>query len=123
MQLQPESEHAPRRVMRLHYLRGGRATVLAAFDRCVDALRRALDVVPGAETRALRVTIEASVALRPIAIPALWPKSFSLADTPQAAALSVKSTRATRNSGAARHETGRRTRPPGARASAPSMQH
>lgn len=79
--------------MWLHYLRGGRATVLAAFDRCVDALRRAFDVVPGAETRALRVTIEASVALHPIAIPALRPQSFCLADTLQAAALSVKSTR------------------------------
>ena len=71
----------------------GDGELLATFDPCVDALKRAFDVVPGAATLALRATVDASVASRPIAVPALWPRPVRLADTLQAAALSVKSTR------------------------------
>jgi len=44
------SEHAHRRVMRLHYLRGERAAALAAFDLCCDVLERVLGVDPESET-------------------------------------------------------------------------
>ncbi|MEP7294992.1 MAG: AAA family ATPase [Burkholderiales bacterium] len=56
----PASEHAHRRVMRLHYLRGDRAAALAAFDRCCDVLERVLGIAPQSETEALRRRIEAS---------------------------------------------------------------
>ena len=58
--LDPTSEHAHRRLMRLHYLRGDRAAALAAFDRCCDVLERALGVAPDAETEALRARVAAS---------------------------------------------------------------
>jgi DNA-binding SARP family transcriptional activator len=53
------SEHAHRRLMRLHYLRGDRAAALAAFDRCCDVLERMLGVAPAPETEALRRHVEA----------------------------------------------------------------
>ena len=53
------SEHAHRRVMRLHYLRGDRAAALAAFDHCCDVLERVLGVAPEPETEALRARVEA----------------------------------------------------------------
>ena len=56
----PTSEHAHRRLMRLHYLRGDRAAALAAFDRCCDVLERTLGVAPDAETEALRARVAAS---------------------------------------------------------------
>lgn len=49
----PLSEHAHRRVMRLHYRRGDRAAALAAYDACRAALRQGLDVEAGDETQAL----------------------------------------------------------------------
>lgn len=55
----PTSEHARRRLMRLHYLRGDRAAALAAFDRCCDVLETVLGVAPDAETEALRACIAA----------------------------------------------------------------
>ena len=55
------SEHAHRRVMRLHYLRGDRAAALAAFDRCCDVLEAQLGVAPEPETEALRARIAALV--------------------------------------------------------------
>ncbi|MBB4844536.1 DNA-binding SARP family transcriptional activator [Paucibacter oligotrophus] len=56
--LQPGSEHAHRRLMRLHYLRGDRAAALAAFDDCERLLKDELSVRPGAETLALLHQIE-----------------------------------------------------------------
>ncbi|MES2957135.1 MAG: AAA family ATPase [Pseudomonadota bacterium] len=53
------SEHAHRRLMRLHYLRGDRAAALAAFDRCSDVLQRVLGIAPEPETEALRRHVEA----------------------------------------------------------------
>ena len=53
------SEHAHRRIMRLHYLRGDRAAALAAFDHCCDVLERVLGVAPEPETETLRRHVEA----------------------------------------------------------------
>jgi DNA-binding SARP family transcriptional activator/tetratricopeptide (TPR) repeat protein len=77
--LDATSEHAHRRVMRLHYLRGDRAAALAAFDHCCDVLERVLGVAPEAETEALRARIEASPppapehARRPLPVSVLRP--------------------------------------------------
>ena len=60
LELDPTSEHAHRRLMRLHYLRGDRAAALAAFDRCCDVLERTLGIAPDAETEALRARVAAS---------------------------------------------------------------
>ena len=68
-------EHAHRRLMRLHYLRGDRAAALAAFERCRHALQQQLGLAPGSETLQLARLIEgsgtlpaAAVAPLPIAI-------------------------------------------------------
>lgn len=61
--LEPLQEHAHRRVMRLHYLRGDRAAGLAAFERCERVLKDELSVRPGAETLELLRTIESSAPL------------------------------------------------------------
>lgn len=66
---QPLAEHAHRRLMRLHYLRGDRAAALAAYARCRDELRRELQAEPGRETRELAALIERSGALAPAAAP------------------------------------------------------
>jgi len=60
-QHEPLSEHAARRLMRLHYLRGDRAAAVAVFEACEALLRDELGVRPGAETLALLQTIEAAV--------------------------------------------------------------
>jgi hypothetical protein len=59
----PLLEHAHRRVMRLHYLRGDRAAALAALEHCRQTLQRELHVLPGRETLELGSLIEASGAL------------------------------------------------------------
>ena len=59
VEIDATSEHAHRRLMRLHHLRGDRAAALAAFDRCCDVLERVLGVAPEAETEVLRRQIEA----------------------------------------------------------------
>ena len=58
--LEPLHEHAHRRMMRLHYLRGDRAAALLAFDRCEQALKHEVGAVPTAETLALLAQIECS---------------------------------------------------------------
>ena len=55
--LQPTSEEAYCRLMRLHYLAGDRAAALRAFERCERVLRQEFGVPPLAETLALRATI------------------------------------------------------------------
>lgn len=62
IELSPGSEHAHRRLMRLHYLRGDRAAALAAFDRCELLLKQELSARPGAETLALLEQIEQACA-------------------------------------------------------------
>lgn len=56
--LEPLSEEAHRRVMRLHYLAGDRAAALLAFDRCESALKDEVGTRPSDETLALLATIE-----------------------------------------------------------------
>jgi DNA-binding SARP family transcriptional activator len=56
------SEHAHRRVMRLHYLRGDAAAARAAFQRCADVLARELGAAPSQETRALLRQVESTAA-------------------------------------------------------------
>jgi DNA-binding SARP family transcriptional activator len=60
---EPESEHAHRRVMRLHYLRGDRAAALAAFAECKATLAHELGAEPSSETVQLKAQIERSTAL------------------------------------------------------------
>ena len=79
VEFDPTSEHAHRRVMRLHYLRGDRAAALAAFDRCCDVLERVLGVAPEPETEALRARVaglteqSVEVALQPLPVSVLRP--------------------------------------------------
>lgn len=57
---EPLLEHAHRRLIKLHYLRGDRAAALAAFERCRDLLKRELRTSPGKETLELAALIERS---------------------------------------------------------------
>ena len=54
VQANPISEHAHRRLIRLHYLRGDNAAALAAYADCRRLLQQHLGLAPGAETNALR---------------------------------------------------------------------
>lgn len=54
----PFAEHAQRRLMRLHYLRGDRATAIAVFERFERALKDATGGRPDPETQQLLLTIE-----------------------------------------------------------------
>ena len=56
--LQPTSEVAHRRVMRLNYLAGDRAAALTAFDRCERVLKDEVGARPSVETLALLATLE-----------------------------------------------------------------
>ena len=58
----PTLEHAHRRLMRLHYLRGDRAAALNAFRRCQQLLTLQLGAEPGGETLELARLIERSGA-------------------------------------------------------------
>ncbi|MEQ1805951.1 MAG: AAA family ATPase [Burkholderiaceae bacterium] len=58
----PFMEHAHRRVMRLHYLRGDRSAALAAYEHARSVLRRELQVDPGQETEELAGLIRTSGA-------------------------------------------------------------
>ena len=60
--LEPLSEAAHRRVMRLHYLRGDSAAALLAFDHCEQVLKNEVGARPSAETMALLATIDQSAA-------------------------------------------------------------
>jgi DNA-binding SARP family transcriptional activator/Tfp pilus assembly protein PilF len=55
--LDPVSEQAHRRAMRLHYLAGDRAAAAMAYERCRATLRRELDADPLPETRQLAQAI------------------------------------------------------------------
>ncbi|HXF45739.1 MAG TPA: AAA family ATPase [Burkholderiaceae bacterium] len=62
--LDPLSEHAHRRVIRLHYLRGDTAAALAAYERCRELLKVELKARPSAETEALRALLTSASAQR-----------------------------------------------------------
>ena len=53
----PLEESGHRLLIRLQYLRGDRAAALAAYQQCVEALRRGLDVEPSEETRLLAASL------------------------------------------------------------------
>jgi len=61
----PLAEHAQRRLMRLHYLRGDRAAAIAAFERFEQCLKDELGTRPSAETIELMATIERGAATLP----------------------------------------------------------
>jgi DNA-binding SARP family transcriptional activator/tetratricopeptide (TPR) repeat protein len=58
LRLDALSEAAHRHVIRLHYLRGDRASALLAFDHCERTLKDEIGARPSAETMALLQTIE-----------------------------------------------------------------
>ncbi|MFO1271823.1 MAG: BTAD domain-containing putative transcriptional regulator [Rubrivivax sp.] len=58
--LEPLSEAAHRRVMRLHYLAGDRTAALLAFDRCERVLKDEVGARPDGQTLALLQTIESA---------------------------------------------------------------
>ena len=60
--LEPLSEAAHRRVMRLHYLAGDRAAALLAFDRCEQVLKDEIGAAPSGETLALLATLDQGAA-------------------------------------------------------------
>lgn len=62
LDLDPLSEHAHRRVMTLHYLRGDAAAALAAYERCRQILKRELNAAPSPETEAMRARLERAAA-------------------------------------------------------------
>lgn len=66
--LEPLSEHAQRRLMKLHYLRGDRSAAIAVFERFERLLKDELGTRPAAETLALLATVEAA-APAPVAVP------------------------------------------------------
>ncbi len=68
---EPLLEHAQRRLMRLHHLRGDGAAALAVFEGLRRAMQRELGAVPGEETQALMHRVlagkpPAAGALRPM---------------------------------------------------------
>ena len=58
--LEPLSEAAHRRMIRVLYLQGDRAAALLAFDRCEQMLKDEVGTAPSAETLALLATISAA---------------------------------------------------------------
>lgn len=81
LDLNPLSEAAWRRVMRLHYLCGDRPAALLAYRRLAALLDRELDVEPLAETQTLARLIERG-ALPPAAVPAPTTVPLSLLRPP-----------------------------------------
>jgi DNA-binding SARP family transcriptional activator len=79
--LDPLSEDAHRRVMRLHYLAGDRAAALLAFDRCEQVLKDEVGIKPSAATLTLLATIESSRAA--LALPAAPPVPASVLRPPR----------------------------------------
>lgn len=72
--LEPLSEDAHRRLIRLHYLAGDRAAALIAFDRCEKLLKDEVGASPSAETLALLASVELSAAAGPLDAGAALPR-------------------------------------------------
>jgi len=66
VELTPLAEHAWRRLMRLHYLRGDRGAALAAFERLTTVMLDELGVQPSPETLQLWRIIESAVPGKPL---------------------------------------------------------
>jgi len=73
----PLEELGYRRLIRLHYLRGDRGAALAAYEQCVERLRRELDIAPSEETRLLAASLEAGLAATPRPARAAVPVTLS----------------------------------------------
>jgi DNA-binding SARP family transcriptional activator/tetratricopeptide (TPR) repeat protein len=73
---EPLAEHAQRRLMRLHYLRGDHAAAIAAFERFEQRLKDELGTRPSAETLELLATIERATAERASARRAVVPAAL-----------------------------------------------
>lgn len=56
--IDPLSEDAHRRLMRLHYLRGDRTAALLAFDRCAELLKDEVGARPSAQTMQLLQSVQ-----------------------------------------------------------------
>jgi DNA-binding SARP family transcriptional activator len=63
LEVDPVSEEAHRRVMRLRYLRGDRSGAIQTFERCREVLRREFSLEPLPETTNLARLIEQGVTL------------------------------------------------------------
>lgn len=74
--LEPLLEHAWRRLMRLHFLRGDRAAAVAAFERCERVLRDELGLAPSPETQALLARVETLAGLPLATAPAPLPPAL-----------------------------------------------
>ncbi len=74
--LDPASEDAHRRVMRIHYLQGDVGAALEAFQRCAKVLRDELGAAPGRETLELRQQIERAAPV-PRAVAATVPVTIT----------------------------------------------
>jgi DNA-binding SARP family transcriptional activator len=61
LQLDPLSEAAHRRLMRLHYLRGDRTAAVLAFDRCAEVLRDEIGASPSTPTLQLLDSMQRAV--------------------------------------------------------------
>lgn len=79
--LEPLSEEAHRRVIRLHYLAGDRAAALLAFDRCEKVLKDEVSTPPSAQTLALLLTIQRAAG--PPEVQATGPVPASLLRPPR----------------------------------------
>jgi DNA-binding SARP family transcriptional activator len=62
LELDPSSEEAYRRLMRIHYTRGERGAALAVYETCKTTLKQRLDAEPGEATRALAKQIRGSAS-------------------------------------------------------------
>jgi predicted ATPase/DNA-binding SARP family transcriptional activator len=71
----PHSEHALRRVMRLHYLRGDASAAIAAFEQSERWLKDELSARPSQETLTLLATIESAQAVVPAPVRSPIPAS------------------------------------------------
>ncbi|BDP43975.1 hypothetical protein DAETH_39440 (plasmid) [Deinococcus aetherius] len=72
LDLDPVSEDAWRRLMRLHYLRGDRPAALRAYQRCRETLRREFGTEPLPETAALAREIDQGAVA--VSAPAVRPE-------------------------------------------------
>jgi DNA-binding SARP family transcriptional activator len=82
VEIDPVSEHAHRRLMRLHYLRGDSAAALAAYEHCRRTLKRELNAEPSSQTEALRASVGTVVAPL-VEVPALRAVPMSVLRPPR----------------------------------------